>query len=129
MTRAFLCDSVTQWLKTKEMSSRLAIALTLAFAVACSTAPPPPAGPAAGSGDAAFSALAAGILEDYFKRHPSSATDLGIHKYDAEMDDASAKAVADESAALTGFLSRLNESTPRPCRSTNSSTANSSSAP
>ena len=90
------------------MSNRFAIALTLAFTVACSTAPPPPAGPAAGSGDAAFSALAAGILEDYFKRHPSSATDLGIHKYDAEMDDASAKSVADESGALAGFLSRLN---------------------
>src|SRR3954452_8683712 len=76
------------------------------LAAACSSAPPP-AQPAAGSGDAAFSTLAAEILGDYFKRHPTSATDLGIHKYDAEMDDASARSVADESAALSGFLSRL----------------------
>ena len=68
----------------------------------------PPAAPAAGTGDAAFSTLATEILEDYFKRHPSAATDLGIHKYDAVMDDASRQSVADESAALTGFLNRLN---------------------
>ena len=89
------------------MPSRFATALTLILTAACGTAPPA-AAPAAGTGDAAFSALSGEILEDYFKRHPSSATDLGIHKYDAEMDDASAKSVADESAALTGFLNRLN---------------------
>ncbi len=103
-----LCDLRASVATETRMLSRFAILLTILLAAACSTAPPPPAGPAAGSGDAAFSALAAEILEDYFKRHPSSATDLGIHKYDAEMDDASAKSVADESAALTGFLSRLN---------------------
>ena len=88
------------------MLNRFAFLLTILLAAACSTAPPP-ARPLAGSGDAAFSTLAAEILEDYFKRHPTSATDLGIHKYDAEMDDASARSVADESAALSGFLSRL----------------------
>ena len=89
------------------MLGRLPLALALILTAACGTAPPA-AAPAAGTGDAAFSALSAEILEDYFKRHPSSATDLGVHKYDAEMDDASAKSVADESAALTGFLNRLN---------------------
>jgi uncharacterized protein (DUF885 family) len=85
--------------------TRPALALALACTLACRAAPPP--APAVPPGDAAFSALATEILEDSFKRHPSAATDLGIHKYDAVMDDGSRQAVADESAALTGFLTRL----------------------
>src|ERR1700730_15571762 len=86
----------------------LAAASGLTVTAACqSTTPPKPAAPVPGAGDAAFSAVAASILEDNFRRHPSSATDLGIHKYDAVMDDASAQAFADESAALGGFLSSL----------------------
>jgi uncharacterized protein (DUF885 family) len=88
------------------MTNRLAFFLPLALTIACGGAPRP-ALPATGPGDAAFSALATEILEDNFKRHPSNATDLGIHKYDAVLDDASAKAVADESTALAGFLTRL----------------------
>jgi uncharacterized protein (DUF885 family) len=80
--------------------------MALALA-ACRAAPPSPTASAAGTGDAAFSTLATQILEDYFKRHPSNATDLGIHKYDAVMDDASARSVADESAALKRFLAHL----------------------
>ena len=90
------------------MTGRLAIVLALVLTAACGAKPAPPAAPAAATGDAAFSGLANEILEDYFKRHPSAATDLGIHKYDAVMDDASRQSVADESAALTGFLDRLN---------------------
>ncbi len=41
----------------------------------------------AGSGDAAFRQLATEILEDLYKRHPTQATDLGIHKYDDQLDD------------------------------------------
>ena len=89
------------------MSRAIALALTLTTVVACSK-PAPAAAPKAGPGDAAFSSLSAEILEDFFRRHPSNATDLGIHKYDAVMDDGSAKAVADESAALAAFLGRLN---------------------
>ena len=85
----------------------LALASALGPAAACQSAPPPAAARASGSGDAAFNALAARILEDGFRRHPSGATNLGIHKYDAVMDDASQTAIAEESAALAGFLTAL----------------------
>jgi len=38
-----------------------------------------------------------------FRRHPSAATDLGVHKYDAAMDDASRPAIAAEVTALGGL--------------------------
>jgi uncharacterized protein (DUF885 family) len=84
----------------------LALAVALAATAACQSAPPP-ATRVAGSGDAAFRALATDVLEDHFRRHPSRATNLGIHTYDAVMDDASQMAISEESAALTGFLAKL----------------------
>jgi uncharacterized protein (DUF885 family) len=92
---------------TRSGAGRLAATVALVGLTACRSVAPPPAGPAAGSGDAAFTALASEILEDSFRRHPTNATDLGIHKYDAEMDQASQQRYADESAALSGFLKRL----------------------
>jgi uncharacterized protein (DUF885 family) len=64
-------------------------------------------GPAPGSGDGAFKQIATEILEDLFKRHPTQATDLGIHKYDAQLDDYSAAAVKAESDAARAFKTRL----------------------
>ena len=66
-----------------------------------------PKGPAPGSGDAAFKQIATEILEDLFKRHPTQATDLGIHKYDDQLDDFSAAAVNAESDAARAFKTRL----------------------
>ena len=66
-----------------------------------------PQKPAAGSGDAAFKQVATEILEDLFKRHPTQATDLGVHKYDDQLDDYSAAAVKAESDAARAFKSRL----------------------
>jgi uncharacterized protein (DUF885 family) len=57
--------------------------------------------------DAAFRTLSREILEDYFRRHPTSATDLGIHQYDEQLDDYSADAVHAEAAALESFRRRL----------------------
>jgi uncharacterized protein (DUF885 family) len=76
-------------------------------AVGCQTAPAstPPA--TAGSGDAAFSTLATFILKDHYKRHPSYATDLGIHTYDMLMDDPSKQAIDDETAEMTSFKQQL----------------------
>jgi len=74
---------------------------------ACSGGPATPATTAAGSGDAAFTALATEILEDYYQRNPTSATDLGIHKYDDKLEDYSAAAVASEVTALKAFRARL----------------------
>jgi uncharacterized protein (DUF885 family) len=75
--------------------------------MACSPRPaqPPPA--AAGSGDAAFTELARQILDDRYKRHPSATTDLGLHQYDAELDDVSEAAVHAESQALQRFRAKL----------------------
>ena len=80
----------------------LAVAL---FAASCTPAPPPP--PAAGGGDAAFSALAKSILDDRYKRHPSQATDLGIHQYDDQLEDPSQAAIKGESDALKAFRTKL----------------------
>ena len=88
----------------------LLASIAFAAAAACQTsssAPPPAAAVVAGSGDAAFRTLAASIVDDRFRRHPSVATDLGIHRYDAMMDDASQAAIAAETEALNGFAARL----------------------
>jgi uncharacterized protein (DUF885 family) len=84
----------------------LACASALAGTAACQSTPPPSA-PVAGSGDAAFTALAASILKDGFKRHPTNATNLGIHTFDGVMDDGSAAGVGEETAALGAFRARL----------------------
>ena len=75
--------------------------------------------PTAGAGDAAFSTLATFILKDRYKRHPSAATDLGIHTYDLLMDDASKQTIDDETAELTSFkqeLEKIDEATLTPAR-------------
>jgi uncharacterized protein (DUF885 family) len=87
----------------------LVVLLACVASAACQSSTSAPAARAvvAGSGDAAFRSLASAILEDRFKRHPSSATDLGIHKYDAVMDDMSEAAITAEADALNGFAARL----------------------
>ena len=81
------------------------VVLVAALAAACAPAPPP--APAAGSGDAAFGALAKNILDDRYKRHPSQATDLGIHLYDDQLEDLSQAAIKSESDALKAFRGKL----------------------
>jgi uncharacterized protein (DUF885 family) len=88
----------------------LVASMALAAAAACQTsssAPPPAPAVVAGSGDAAFRTLAASILDDRFRRHPSIATDLGVHRYDQVMDDASQAAITAETDALNAFAARL----------------------
>jgi uncharacterized protein (DUF885 family) len=57
--------------------------------------------------DSAFTVLARAIIDDRLARHPSVATDLGVHTYDARLEDASAAAVQAESRAFTDFRARL----------------------
>jgi uncharacterized protein (DUF885 family) len=83
------------------------IVLLAALGAACAPAPAPPAAQVAGSGDTAFVALATNILEDRYRRHPSQATDLGIHKYDDQLEDLSQAAIRRESDALKAFRSSL----------------------
>ncbi len=66
----------------------------------------PPA-PATGSGDAAFAALSKEIIDDFFKRNPTAATDLGVHLYDSALDDYSVAAIKAEADAARAFKARL----------------------
>ena len=87
--------------------SRAFLLLTVVAVVSatrCSTpAAPPPAQP---SGDAAFGEVARGYLEDTYRRQPTLATLLGIHKYDETLRDPSRQAVMDEIAAARQFRDR-----------------------
>jgi uncharacterized protein (DUF885 family) len=78
---------------------------------ACNSSQPssaaPPAGQAKPSGDAAFTALAGEYLEDLYKRQPTQATYLGVHKYDDKLDDYSRQAVTDAVTAAKGFRDRV----------------------
>lgn len=60
-----------------------------------------------GSGDAAFKSLASEVLGDFYKRHPSAATLLGVHTYDNQLDDFSASAFDAEAKADSTFKARL----------------------
>jgi uncharacterized protein (DUF885 family) len=85
----------------------LAAAAICAWLAACGrqSASGPAAGatPAAGSGDQAFRALARQAIDDRLRRNPSTATDLGVHAYDHQLEDLSRPAVAAESKALAEF--------------------------
>ena len=79
------------------MTRRVTLAAVVVYAavVACSGS--------AATEDAAFRAIAKGAIDDFMRRNPSAATDLGIHTYNAQLDDLSRAAIADESKALAGF--------------------------
>jgi uncharacterized protein (DUF885 family) len=69
--------------------------------------PAPASTPAAGSGDPTFRALARQAIDDHLRRNPSTATDLGVHAYDHQIEDLSRPAVAAESKALADFRSSV----------------------
>jgi uncharacterized protein (DUF885 family) len=73
----------------------------------CSSSNGTPPAPVAGSGDAAFKQLATEILEDTYKRHPTTSTDLGIHTYDDQLEDYSAGSYKAEADAARAFKTRL----------------------
>src|SRR5690242_1523959 len=64
------------------------------FLTACQEARPP--APASGSGDGAFARLAAEVLETTYRYHPTTATYLGIHKYDDRLEDYSHQGATSE---------------------------------
>ena len=81
--------------------------ISLAFLASCKSDAPPEKAPAA-SQDAPFTALAGEYLEDLFRRQPTQATDLGIHKYDDQLENYSRQGVMDAIAAARGFRDRVN---------------------
>ena len=85
---------------------RTAVLLACLLAGACGSTPPP-AETAKPSADAPFTALAGEFLEDLYRRQPTQATYLGIHKYDDKLDDYSRQAVTDAVAAARGFRERV----------------------
>ena len=97
-------------MKSSAFVSRLIVTASL-LAAACSPSQPPTpqqtGAPAKPSGDAAFTAVAGEYLEDLYKRQPTMATYLGIHKYDATLDDYSRQGVADAVNAAKGFRQRI----------------------
>jgi uncharacterized protein (DUF885 family) len=62
---------------------------------------------ATGSGDAAFAALTQQILQDTFRRGPTTATYLGIHDYDDQLEDFLPATIAAEVADTRAFAARL----------------------
>ena len=69
--------------------------------VACAAAP------SLAPAEAAYRQLAAEILHDLYARNPSYATALGLHEYDARLEDASRAAVDDETRAVARFKTAL----------------------
>ncbi|MDY7226397.1 DUF885 domain-containing protein [Hyalangium rubrum] len=57
--------------------------------------------------DAEFTRFAREYLDWYYAQNPVRATNLGIHRYDAQMPDLSAEAHAREARALHDWLARL----------------------
>ncbi len=57
--------------------------------------------------ETAFAQLTSDILQDYYRRNPTAATDLGIHLYDSRLEDFSSAAVEDELTSTRAFLTRL----------------------
>jgi uncharacterized protein (DUF885 family) len=57
--------------------------------------------------DREFTNLAQEYLDDRAERHPSAATDLGDHRFDARLGDPSEQARADERRALDRWAGRL----------------------
>ncbi len=67
-----------------------------------STAPP-----ARETKDAAFAAVARDYLEDLYRRQPTQATYLGIHKYDGQLENYSRQAVSEAVTAVRQFRERV----------------------
>jgi len=89
---------------------RILPAAALALVAACGSpqsSQQQPSAQQAPSGDAAFTTLAGEYLEDLYKRQPTLATFLGVHKYDAALDDYSRQSVTDAIAAARAFRQRV----------------------
>lgn len=89
------------------LSLPVCLAIATLCAVACSSAPPPPATPVAGSGDAAFAELEKTIIRDNNVRNPSTATDLGFHEFDDQLEDVTEAGMHAELAAVNKFRGEL----------------------
>jgi uncharacterized protein (DUF885 family) len=60
-----------------------------------------------GDADREFTRLAQEYLDDRMERHPTTATDLGDHRFDTRLADLSEQARADERRVMDGWAARL----------------------
>src|SRR6476620_7161304 len=82
--------------------------LVLTVAQGCSSQGEPATG-AAGFGDGDFRRLAGEVLEFYYKHDPSTATYLGIHKYDDLIADYSSASVKADVETIKSFRAKLDD--------------------
>ena len=57
--------------------------------------------------DDEFVQVGSAYLDEHLRRHPAAATELGDHRFDAQLTDLSAQALGDERRALDDFAGRL----------------------
>ena len=86
------------------LSGLLAIVL---WALSCASPSPAPPPTAASSGNEAFDEASRAYLEDVYQRQPTSATYLGIHKYNDRIEDYSRKGVEAAVASARSFRERI----------------------
>jgi uncharacterized protein (DUF885 family) len=76
------------------------------FSTGCGSSQPQPSLTAVSSGDGAFKEVAQSYLEDLYRRQPTQATFLGVHKYDDQLENYSRQAVMDAIASMHQFRDR-----------------------
>src|SRR6478672_237040 len=92
---------------TFDVNRAFVLAVVTASTLAAACGAREPKAPAAPSEDALFTDTAHQYLEDLYRRQPTRATDLGIHKYDDRLEDYSKKAVDEEVASAKAFRERI----------------------
>jgi len=90
------------------MLHKIITAVGVLFLAASCSRQPAPAQKTTESRDAEFTNIAHEVVEDLYKRQPTQATFLGIHKYDDRLEDYSRQAVTDQIAAWRKFRDRVN---------------------
>ena len=86
----------------------LAGAISVALFTACKSGDDATANAvSAGPGDSSFVALTHQIIDDWLKRKPSLAADLGVHKYDDQVEDVSKGAQLAASQSLKDFRAKV----------------------
>lgn len=86
----------------------IGFAAAVSLLAACSAGDKSPnAAAGASAADSSFAALSKEIVDDFLKRHPTSATDFGLHTYDGELEDLTQPGIQSMVQGIKGFQSRL----------------------
>ncbi len=94
--------------RSNSRSSRLWCAAALSLLAGCATAPPPPAAPQGPSAaDLAFERVAARFLGELVPLTPVFATELGDHRFDAQLDDIGPTARGERRSLARDLLAQL----------------------